>query len=175
MNVRSPIFFEVAGVSVTPISSRVLERATSMSGSRSVAGRGRGHLPMPADMDSDILKLVALEIAAGLKPTRMTADDLATTDFADELKILELEQRLGPLLPEDAVERAKDHCLRGMLQAIDAVPDAPVAEDFVAAHARDGMKGIRTAMGRLKVKFLEEMRGSLLRIADGIAESESDE
>lgn len=77
-----------------------------------------------------------------------------------DLKELELQERLGQLLPIKDVEAAMVRCAEAMVRAVDQIGGR--ADDLAAAVARDGVGGARTILRELsrdlRVRLGQEMR-----------------
>jgi DNA-binding MarR family transcriptional regulator len=80
--------------------------------------------------------------------------------YAAEIARLDLDERLGRLLPIEDVERAMTACAEAMVRLIDQMPTR--ADDLAAAVARDGTQGARVflrEMARdLRARLAQEMR-----------------
>lgn len=80
--------------------------------------------------------------------------------YAADLSRLELEERLGRLLPIKDVEDAMTRCAEAMVRVIDQISSR--ADDVSAAVARDGSQGARAFLRDLardlRVRLGDEMR-----------------
>jgi DNA-binding MarR family transcriptional regulator len=94
--------------------------------------------------------------------------------YAAETARLDLEERLGKLLPIADVEAAMTRCAEAMVRLIDQLPAR--ADENAAAVAKDGTQGarmfLRDAARDLRARLAQEMR--LLGAAKEADEAEAD-
>lgn len=83
--------------------------------------------------------------------------------YQAELARLDLEERLGKLLPVDAVVEAMTRCAEAMVRTIDQLPGR--ADDVAAAVAKDGAAGARAYM-RIMARDLRDVLARELRLLE---------
>ena len=134
------------------------------------AGQGRARLINVAEFDraagesfDAVRSLNGTGVATTLASRVDGADPVLAREQARraaydaDLKQLDLEERLGKLIPVEEVEQAMTTCAETMVRGIEQLPGR--ADDLAAAVARDGAAGARAA---LKV-IARELRESLAR------------
>jgi hypothetical protein len=84
---------------------------------------------------------------------------------------LDLEERRGELLRVDAVADAVMSCATTITAIVDRLPN--VADDLVAAIAKDGVHGVRVALKQMAAKLRTDIAKALTGIADGAPKTDS--
>ena len=89
-----------------------------------------------------------------------------------DLKKLDLDERLGKLLPIDEVEAAMVRCAEALAQAINQLPSR--ADDLAAAVAKEGTTGARAFLRALSRDLLAKLAKEM-RLLEGEGQAEQDE
>ncbi len=128
-------------------------------------GQGRAKLVNVAEFDRaagetlDAVRALngAAAAAAGPADPVLAKEQARRAAYDADLKQLDLEERLGKLIPVADVEDAMTTCAETMVRGIEQLPGR--ADELAAAVARDGAVGARTL---LKI-IARELRESLAR------------
>jgi DNA-binding MarR family transcriptional regulator len=122
---------------------------------RELNGAGGGAAPAP--------------VAATAGDPVLPREQARRAAYDADLKKLDLDERLGKLLPVEDVEHAMVECAEAMVRIIDQVPGR--AEEVAAAVASDGTAGARTFLRDfardLRTRLAQEMRLRGSAEADG--------
>ncbi len=117
-------------------------------------------------------KAAAREQEASAGEDKVLAREQARRAAYDaDLKKLDLDERLGKLLPVDSIEDAMSRCAEAMVRNIDQI--ASRADDLAAAVARDGGAGARREL-KVIARELRETLARELRLLETATQPELD-
>lgn len=88
-----------------------------------------------------------------------------------DLKKLDLDERLGKLLPVDSIEDAMTRCAEAMVRAIDQISSR--SDDLAAAVAREGSAGARRELKSI-ARDLRETLARELRLLEASGQPEAE-
>ena len=132
------------------------DRATFETTDAVRSANGTGHLAGPEpDLGANVEAPIVGHVLA-----REQARNAA---YAADLKKLELDERIGKLLPIEAVMLAAGEISESLLRLIDQVPSR--AEENAAAVAQDGVNGARTFLKSFAFDLRKRMADALMQLA----------
>lgn len=163
------------GVSKQAISKKV-ERYASQGLVETRPGERGAKLVSPAQYDradgkaGDAIRTLAqAPQAKGIDDPILAREQARRVQYQADIAKLDLDERLGKLLPVEEVTTAMARCAEALTRAIDQLPSR--ADDLSAAVAREGALGARTFLKgiarELRAALAKEMR---LLEADGANE-----